>query len=510
MVGVSVGCERGGGEVLNLDFNPSSMEDYRRFMQVKRLPAYHFQGRTAVIPDEYAHLIGERQAKSRSVKYQPSPFLFDYQAEISAIAIRKQRFACFADCGLGKTLILLEFARHCLKALPKSQAVLIVSPLMVVSQTMAECRRWYGDELPIEQLRAADVDAWVKSGKGRLGITNYESLLRIENRGRIGALIADESSMLKSHYGKFGLKLIELGKGVEWKLCLTGTPAPNDRIEYGNHAVFLDRFRTTNEFLARYFVNRGQTQERWELRPHALRPFYRDLSHWCIFLSNPAVYGWKDNCESLPPIRVHIEHVDLTDQQRRAVQQITGGLIAHRAGGITSRGKLARLAKGFRDGEQVETLKPQYVADLVKSFGNKSSLVWCKYNDEQHHLEELLPDAASIEGETPLETRLSLIDEFKAGHRLSMISKPKVLGFGLNLQVATKQVFSTLQDSYEEYYQAVKRSNRYGSTEPLDVHIPVTELEMPMVETVLNKADRVHQDTVEQEALFRECGLGCR
>jgi superfamily II DNA or RNA helicase len=483
------------------------MDDYRKFMRIKRIPQYRFIGSDCEIPDEYAQLVGVAEPKIQSA-YTPRPDLFDYQAAIAALAIRKQKFAVFADCGLGKTLILLEYARHCARVLPRGRAVLIVSPLMVVPQTIAESVRWYGDDLGIEQVRASDAQSWATEGTSRIGITNYEAIMRIEDRGRIGAVILDESSMLKNHYGKFGLKCIELGKGLEWKLALTGTPAPNDRIEYGNHAVFLDRFRSTNEFLARYFVNRGETSERWELRPHAIKPFYRDLSHWSIFLSNPAVYGWKDNCETLPPIRVHISHVDLTTEQRKEVQKITGGLMATRAGGITSRGKLARLAKGFSGGVAVESNKPAAVAEIVAAGGDRSSIVWCKYNDEQDAIAEMIRNSASIDGETPIETRMELIRQFKSRERKTLISKPKILGFGLNLQVATRQVFSTLQDSYEEYYQAVKRSNRYGSTEPLDVFIPVTEIEMPMVETVLNKADRVQQDTEEQEALFRECGYG--
>jgi hypothetical protein len=137
--------------------------------------------------------------------------------------------------------------------------------------------------------------SWTQTTNGEIGITNYDALDEDVDTGSLGALILDESSMLKSHYGKWGQDCIRIGRGLDWKLCLTGTPAPNDRIEYANHAVFLDHYPTVNSFLARFFVNRGKTDERWELKPHALRPFYEALSHWCIFVSNPAVYGWKDN-----------------------------------------------------------------------------------------------------------------------------------------------------------------------------------------------------------------------
>jgi hypothetical protein len=101
---------------------------------------------------------------------------------------------------------------------------------------------------------------------------------------------------------------------------------------------------------------------------------------------------------------------------------------------------------------------------------------------------------------------VQIIADFQAGKVKTLISKPRILGFGLNLQRCTRMVFSGLHDSYEEYYQAVKRANRYGSTKPLHVHIPVTDLERPMVENVLRKAEMVRNDTLEQERIFKECG----
>jgi superfamily II DNA or RNA helicase len=267
--------------------------------------------------------------------------------------------------------------------------------------------------------------------------------------------------------------------------------------------VFLDAFPTVNSFLARFFVNRGQTDNRWELKPHALGPFYRALSHWCIFLTNPATYGWRDNAEQVPPIHVHIHDVDLTVEQQGLAFQATGRLFADQIGGITSRSVLSQIAKGSHRGESVATEKPAFIRALVDSWPGESTIIWCHYNAEQEAIAATFPNAANIDGSTPLDARLSLIDDFRSGRRRVLISKPRILGFGLNLQVATRQVFSGLQDSYEEFYQAVKRSNRYGSTRPLNVHIPVTEIERPMIETVLRKAARVQADTEEQERIFK-------
>ena len=340
-----------------------------------------------------------------------------------------------------------------------------------------------------------------------IGITNYEAIKPNLRIGKVECLIPDESSSMRSHYGTWGTTLIQLGKGLDWKLCLTGTPAPNDRIEFANHAVFLDQFPTVNSFLARYFVNRGETGERWELKPHALKAFYTSLSHWCIFLENPATYGWKDNVADLPPINIHVHDVPMTDEQSSLVAAKTGRLFAAAgAGGIVGRASLSQIGKGYYKGKKVATNKPAFIKSLVESWPEESTIIWCIYNREQEDMARLFPDAANISGDTPQEEREQLIDDFKAGRNRVLISKGKLLGFGINLQVCTRMIFSGLVDSWELFHQCVKRANRYRATRPLNVHIPVTDAERPMVETIFAKAGRIQRDTVEQERLFRELG----
>ncbi len=489
-------------DTVEILLDTASPQDYLKFLRLKRLPRVRFQGRLALVPREYAATLGLSVAMDDG-DYQPSQCLFDYQRDICRLAIRKRRFAIFAEPGLGKTLMLLEFARHCASVLPAGRAVLIVSPLMVCRQTVAEARRFYGDSLPVQQVAARDLDGWLSSGSGKVGITNYEAITDSLNPGRLGALVLDEASLLKSHYGKWGQRLIELAQGLEWRLTLTGTPAPNDRIEYANQAVFLGYEPTVNAFLARFFVNRGQTDNRWELKPHALEPFYRSLSDWCIFLTDPATYGWKDNVASnMPPINVHVHDVELTEEQKD-LSITAGGDMFGTPGGITSRAVLSQLAKGKYRGKQVATSKPAYIRDLVRSWPEESTIIWTVYNDEQDTIERALPEAAGIRGDTPQDERERIVADFQAGRVKVLVTKAKVLGYGLNLQVATRQVFSGLVDSYESYWQAVKRSNRIGSTRPLNVHIPVTSVERPMIETVLKKAKRVQHDTEEQERIFK-------
>jgi superfamily II DNA or RNA helicase len=474
------------------------------FLAIKQLPQYEVSGHVITFPDEYADRLGIAPKADKTIPMLFHPKSFDYQSGITKIALTKRKFAIFADCGLGKTLMFLDYAKNVLSVLQPNEKVLIISPLMVIDQTMAECERFYGDELQMTKIPSGDLSTWITDGIGGIGITNYEALKTEVPQGTLGCLILDESSLLKSHYGKYGTECIRLGRGLDWKLACTGTPAPNDRIEYANHAVFLDAFPTVNSFLARFFVNRGQTQERWVLKQHAIKTFYRELSHWAIFLNNPATYGWTDNTEDLPPIHVHVHDIDMTPEQIALTHEQTGSLFAHKAGGITNRAAMSSIGKGHHKGKRIPTNKTAFIRELTEQWPDESTIIWCIYNAEQDIISEAIPEAHSMYGATPHEERVRMIDDFKSGKTRILISKPKILGFGLNLQIATRQIFSGLVDSYESYYQAVKRSNRFGSKHPLNVHIPVTDIEMPMIETVLQKAGRVQRDTEEQESLFRD------
>jgi superfamily II DNA/RNA helicase len=262
----------------------------------------------------------------------------------------------------------------------------------------------------------------------------------------------------------------------------------------------MDRFPNVNSFLSKYFINRGETQNRWELKPHALHSFYRSLSHWCIFLTNPSVYGWKDNTKPLPSIDVKYLNVPLTDAQWEKAIEVTGNIMGI-PGGIGERSKVAQIAKSSAG------YKPKFIADLARA-SDAGTIIWCKYNEEQDELYRLLPEAANISGDTPENRRIELIREFKQGTKKIILTKDKILGYGLNLQMCHRMIFSTLMDSAEGYYQCIKRANRYGSVHPLEVLIPATDIELTMVNNVFRKLERMEQDNREQEKIFRQESIG--
>ena len=495
---------------MKIILDPNSLKDYAIFVKAKGFPRFNCRGCEIEFPDEYASLLDMKLPieKSPQKKYVPIKVAMDYQAAIARLSIRKKKFAIFAACGRGKDLMMKETARHCLDVLPRDRKVLIMEPLNCIEQSIEETAKWYGKNMVLERVRSKNLNDWLLGSGGRFGICNYDALNEETLQGRLGALLVNESSIMKDS-GLWARTLIRIGAGLEYKFAYTGTPAPNDRIEYGNHAVFLDQFPNNNAFLSRYFVNKGETKERWVMKPHALGKFYREISHWCLFLNNPATYGFKDGTDPLPPIHVHIHEIHLSREQREAVYQLTGKLfILDEPGGITMRSKLSQIGKGNHNGKIIEAAKPEFIRNLVNSWKKEeSTIIWCRYNGEQDQLEKIFPEAASIQGKTKQEKRWQMIKDFQERRTPIIISKPECMGYGLNLQQATRHVFSSCEDSYEDFVQCIGRSNRLGSKKSLNVHIPITEIERPQMDNVLRKAKRVQEDHEEQERIFKESGI---
>lgn len=391
---------------------------------------------------------------------------------------------------------------------------LIVCPLQVVAQTIEEAARFYGDDLVVLDVRdrAALANWLIKTPlPGQVAITNFEKL---DDRADlpslpVSAVVIDESSVLKQSMGARRTALIDAFRGVRWKLCCSATPAPNDRIEYAQHAYFLDVVRSPREFLARFFVNRDGE---WQLKRHGVASFYQHLASWSVFMRHPAAYGFGDNLADLPPMSVEFPAVGLTDAQTEEAREWERGdqssLFGATAGGITSRTKMMQIAHGFilDDNEirRFESYKPDAIARIVnETHGNEPVIVWVTFDEEADALAALIPDAVAISGKTARAKRDVIIEGFRRseGPRV-LLAKPSMLGHGLNFQACRVQVFSTITDSYERYYQAIRRSHRYGQTRPVLVYIPLTPLDEAMCQNVLAKQATWEADAALQERAY--------
>ena len=423
----------------------------------------------------YRQLIASKQWKAPADGFEPAnlnPALFDWQKAIVRWACRKGRSAIFADCGLGKTLMQCAWA-HQVISRGDPRPVLILAPLAVASQTVAEAAKF---GIPVTHMREReDFTGW------GIFITNYERLERFTDIDWLGVVL-DESSILKSYTGKMRNLIIESFATVPYKLACTATPSPNDHMELGNHAEFLGVMSRT-EMLCSFFVHDGGETTEWRLKGHAESEFWRWVAGWAVMMRKPSDIGFSDDGYNLPELRI-IPHILATG----IVQE--GNIFAMPAKSLEDQRKASRETMAQRVAA---------VAELVNA-SDRPWLIWCHLNDEGDGLAEMIPTAIQVAGSNTDEEKTDRMLGFTTGAHRSLISKGKIAGFGMNWQHCDRMAFVGLSHSYEQFYQCVRRCWRFGQQNPVEVHIMSTDLESEILQNINRKqaeADRMAAGMIE-------------
>ena len=500
----------------------AQLEGYDDLITLRAAGEYEFiddRGDVWVDPDALAAVgvIDERVVRS---EWQLGAHLFDYQAWIVARALDRQRFALFADTGLGKTAMQLDWAVNV--ARHTNGKVMILAPLSVCRQTCAEAERFYGAPIVLDATDRPTLEAWLADPDHptSIAITNYEKFDGGGKGDRFGGehldvagVVLDESSMLKA-FGVRKFAVMRAFAGVRWKLACSATPAPNQRTEFAQHAVFLDQVRSTTEYLTAYFMNRDGD---WQFKPHARDAWAANLASWAVFVRDPKRWGFADHLADLPEMTERFPVVALTDEQTTAARMHETGdqpsLFGATPGGITSRTKMMQIAHGFElgDGKVVErypTLKPAWIADLVNGeHAEDQVIIWVTFDEEGDQLAAMIPGSRHLSGKVKPAVRDEAIEGFRRCDPEAprvLILKPAMFGFGVNLQACSVQVFSTITDSFERYYQCIRRSYRFGQTKAVQVYVPLTALDEAICQNVMNKQSTFQGDADEIETAVVE------
>lgn len=380
---------------------------------------------------------------------QMHPSLHEWQKRIVQTTVKRGRGAVFADTGLGKTRMQIEWSRL------MGNRGLILAPLSVARQTVREA-----------QLIGVDV-AYVRRPEhvtDGVSITNYE-LAHHFDAYKFDSVALDESSILKSFTGSTRNALIKQWRDVPYRSSWSATPAPNDVIELCNQAEFLG-VMPRNEMLAAYFVH---DQEGWRVKGHAIDPMFRWMATWAIALRHPSDIHGDDSGYILPPLNMNQISVKVTvdpgDQ-----------LFATELGGVGGR---ARVRKNTL-AERVEK-----VCELVSRPGQW--IAWCGLNDEAIQVAKNVEGAVNVEGSMTPDEKADAFEAFQDGEIRVLVTKPSIAGFGLNFQNCHQMAFVGLSDSWESYYQCVRRCYRFGQTLPVDVFVVVSELEQQITENIMRK-----------------------
>jgi DNA modification methylase/superfamily II DNA or RNA helicase len=384
--------------------------------------------------------------------------LFKWQADIVRWALRKGRTAIFADCGMGKTFMQLEWASQ----VPGD--VILLTPLAVGRQTEAEAVRFGIDaKVSTDGKRAAKVT-----------IINYEKLHMVD-ASQFSGVVLDESSILKSMDGNTKNLLISMFSRTRFRLACTATPAPNDHMELGNHAAFLGVI-TMAEMLATYFCHDGGETSVWRLKGHAVDDFWAWVASWAVMIRRPSDIGFSDDGFELPPLRIHVHEV-----KANIVRE--GELFGMPVLAIDEQRKARRATLAAR---------VERAADIANSTDDPV-LVWCELNDESDALETAIHGAVSVSGSDTDEAKSTRMMDFARGDVRALVTKPKIAGFGMNWQTCNTMVFVGLSHSYEQFYQAVRRCWRFGQQSAVDVHIITSDAERAVLDNIQDKQSKADE-----------------
>ena len=393
--------------------------------------------------------------------------LFPFQEFIVKRALKAGKYAIFADTGLGKTIMQLSWANQV--SIHTDKPVLILAPLAVTGQTVEEGHKF-----------GIDVDRYGVNGS-RIKITNYEQLPNI-NVDQFSGIVLDESSILKNYDGKYRTMLTEQFSQTPYKLACTATPSPNDPMELGNHAEFLD-VMSYNEMLAMYFVNDTKDTGHWRLKGHAISKFYEFVSTWSIMLNKPGDIGFSNDRYDLPPLNIHQVEVK-TDKP-------TGMLFGGMAVNATDFNRSLRETEKDRIKEVVRLVNDIPEAEQI--------IIWAKQNQEAINICHALSnyDIRNVQGSDSSDKKENDLLGFAHGDFKILVTKTSLASFGLNFQNCHYQIFASLDFSFEATYQAMRRSWRFGQEKEVNVWMVTTD-RMINIPKIINEKEKQFK-TMQQE-----------
>lgn len=420
-----------------------------------------------MILSEYKEFINSKIKKAKPIGFSPESLnkeLFDFQEAITRWTIKKGRAAIFAGTGLGKTLMQLSWANEYYKYTGKP--VIIFAPLSVSHQTKREGDKFHVD-IPHEVVTC---DSDIIDG---INITNYEKLHNFKDPSKFGAIVIDESSILKGFDGKFRKAITDFASGINYRLACTATPAPNDYMEIGLHSEFLG-VMSYFEMLSMYFTHDGGETQKWVVKKHGEKVFWEWVCSWACCIRTPSDLGFDDSAYILPPLNMYDIKVE--------ADPYDGMLFPTMATTLTDR---IKARKGTIEKRCDEAIK-------IVNNSEDQWVVWCNLNDESKYLKQNIKDSVEVKGSDPDHKKEEAADGFVNGKYRVIISKPSIFGFGINWQHCSHMCYVGLTDSFEQIFQSQRRLWRFGQTKPVECYIVSADVEEAVVENIKRKEDQFH------------------
>ena len=421
--------------------------------------------------DAYQQFIASKAPKAVEIGFEPGAMpshLFGHQKACIEHNLRTGSAGLFLDTGLGKTACELEWSRQC--AEKSNGKALILTPLAVARQIESEGKRW-GYQIRVIRDQS-------EAGEG-INVCNYDRLEKLDAHA-FGAIALDESSILKSFTGKTTRALIEQFRDHRFRLSATATPAPNDHMELGQHAEFLQVMKSV-EMLSAFFINDTSTaSQEWRLKRHGVDAFWDWMASWSRMAQMPSDLGFSDEGFTLPPLNIH------TIQTENAAPVVGGDLF----------GSIILSATTIHDIKRQTAEARADAAAGIAADSKESCVIWVDTDYEADAVLAALKGTASvleIRGSHPVERKETTLAAFADGSCRVLITKPSLTGYGLNWQHCALTVFAGRTFSYESWYQAIRRFWRFGQTRPVECHVVAAEGE-DQIARVIDRKAKDHAD----------------
>lgn len=405
--------------------------------------------------------------ESKKLKYVPVgfetrqhfPSMKPFQKAVLDFACRKGRALVALDTGLGKTFTWLSWAHNVW--METGLPVIGFAPLCVGQQTEREAKKW-----------GIDAKYYLEDDNFEtpIVIANYERIHKFDF-SKFGGIVLDESGIIKGIDSKIKKSIMEASQSIFYRLCCSATPAPNDYMEIGAQSEFLG-VMTMSEMLATFFTHDASNTSKWALKGHGRDAFWEWMASWSVVIKKPSDIGFDDTGYDLPPLNTIIHIIES--------ESTPGHLMAVEACDLSQRLQARKRSVDVRC---------QTIADIVNA-SSESWVIWCHLNDEGDLLEKLIHGAVQVAGRHPIEKKEKDIMDFSNGETRVLISKVSITGYGLNWQHCHNMAFVGMNDSFEEYYQAIRREWRFGQEHAVDVHVAVTEEQMSILRNVEEKQKR--------------------
>jgi hypothetical protein len=435
------------------------------------------------VSDPYAEFLARKavRAPARGLKTIPAlrEHLYPFQAHSVAHNLHAGCGGLFLDTGLGKTECQLEWSQHALEA--TNGMALILTPLAVARQTRRRAERWgYEAHVIREQTEARE----------GINICNYDRLHNLSPEA-FGSVSLDEASILKSFTGKTTRALIEAFRGCRFKLAATATPAPNDHMELGNYAEFLE-IMAANEMLSRWFINDASTaSQEWRLKGHAESDFWDWMASWSRMAEKPSDLGDKDDGFVLSPFTIRRHRARET-----RIKGMNDGLFS----------EVNMSATNIHDVKRQTSAARAEVAAACASENKGPIILWVDTDYEADAVKSAIPKAVEVRGSMTIDMKEERLAAFENGEFTDLIAKPSMCGFGLDWSFCNRMAFVGRSYSYETWYQAVRRCWRYGQKRQVTVDIIVAEGETEIGRVIDRKAD----DHATMKQAFRDAMVRAR